>query len=140
MTMGHGRSKILTAPRLGGIGSVPCSVYAHRIMWQDTLKYVSESYMPYADFLAELGKVGLSIRAFAALVGMNPNSISNYARAGEVPAHLALIAVLIAGVHDLGGDYRSVMSKVAPTPKKARGGARKGRFGGDPQSSLDFTS
>ena len=34
------------------------------------------------------------------------------ARAGEVPAHLALIAALIAGVHDLGGDYRHVMSKV----------------------------
>ena len=96
--------------------------------------------MPYADFVADLGKIGLSIRAFAALVGMNPNSISNYARVGEVPTHLALIAVLMVGVHDHGGDYRQIMSKVAPTPKRTRGGARKGRFGGDRQSSLDLGS
>lgn len=107
-------------------------------MWQDTLKYVAENDMPYADFLVELGKAGLSVRAFAELVGMNPNSISNYARNGELPTHLALIAVLITGMSELGGDYRQAMSKVALTPKKVRGGARKGHFGGDRQSSLDL--
>tara|TARA_B100000965_G_scaffold381828_1_gene379633 strand:- start:393 stop:722 length:330 start_codon:yes stop_codon:yes gene_type:complete len=107
-------------------------------MWQNTLKHVLESEMPYADFLVELGKAGLSVRAFAELVGMNPNSISNYARAGELPTHLALIAALIAGMSEQGGDYRKVMSKVPITPKKVRGGARKGHFGGDRQSSLDL--
>ena len=50
--------------------------------------------MPYADFLEELRKAGLSVREFAELMGMNPNSISNYARKGDLPTHLALIAVL----------------------------------------------
>jgi len=94
--------------------------------------------MSYAEFLAELGKVGLSVRAFAGLVGMNPNSVSNYARAGEVPVHLALIAVLAVGISEMGGDFRRVMSKVEATPKKPRGGARQGHFGGDPQANLDL--
>jgi hypothetical protein len=94
--------------------------------------------MPYADFLSELGRAGLSVRAFAELIGMNPNSLSNYARTGELPTHLALIAVLVVGVSELGGDYRRIMSKVALTPKKPRGGARRGHFGGDRQSRLDL--
>lgn len=94
--------------------------------------------MLYAEFLDALGRAGLSVRAFAELVGMNPNSISNYARTGELPTHLALIAVLVAGVSDLGGDYRRVMSKVELAPKKPRGGAGRGRFGGDRQNNLDL--
>ncbi|MFN9525649.1 MAG: XRE family transcriptional regulator [Pseudomonadaceae bacterium] len=94
--------------------------------------------MLYSDFLAELQKTGLSVRAFAELIGMNPNSLSNYARSGELPTHIALIAVLVAGVSEMGGDYRQMMSKVALTPKKPRGSARQGRFGGDPQQDMDF--
>lgn len=94
--------------------------------------------MLYTEFLAELGKAGLSVRAFAELIGMNPNSISNYARNGEVPTHLALIAALVVAVSEMGGDYRQVMSKVELTPKKPRGGARQGHFGGDRQNNLDL--
>ena len=94
--------------------------------------------MLYADFLDAIGRAGLSVRAFAELIGMNPNSISNYARAGELPTHLGLIAVLIAGMNDLGGDYRRIMSKVELAPKKPRGSAGRGRFGGDRQSNLDL--
>ncbi|EJU9614759.1 MULTISPECIES: DNA-binding protein [Pseudomonas] len=94
--------------------------------------------MPYSDFLAELQKAGLSVRAFAELIGMNPNSLSNYARCGELPTHIALIAVLVAGISEMGGDYRQIMSRVALTPKRPRGGARQGRFGGDPQQDMDF--
>lgn len=94
--------------------------------------------MLYTEFLAVLGKAGLSVRAFAELIGMNPNSISNYARTGELPTHLALIAVLLEGVGELGGDYRKIMSKVEVTPKKPRGGARHGHFGGDRQTNLDL--
>lgn len=90
----------------------------------------------YADFLKELGRAGLSVREFAGLIGMNPNSISNYARSGELPTHLSLIAVLIAGINELGGDYRQIMSKVELLPKKPRGGARRGRFGGNRQLDL----
>ena len=94
--------------------------------------------MPYADFLAELVRAGLTVRAFADLVGMRPNSITNYAREGELPVHLALIAVLVAELSVQGLDYRRVMAKVPPAPKKPRGGSRRGHFGGDPQAALDL--
>lgn len=94
--------------------------------------------MLYMDFLNELGKAGLSVRAFAELIGMNPNSITNYARNGELPSHLALIVVLLAGISEMGGDYRSIIAKVGVAPKKPRGGARRGHFGGDRQASLDL--
>ncbi len=94
--------------------------------------------MLYSSFLAELANAGLNIRGFADLVGMNPNSISNYANKGEIPTHLALIAVLVAELDAQGIDYRRVMSKVELAPKKPRGGARRGHFGGNPQTSLDF--
>jgi transcriptional regulator with XRE-family HTH domain len=96
--------------------------------------------MPYTDFILELGKAGLTVRAFAELVGMNPNSISNYARSGELPTHLALIAVLVAELSSQRMDYRRVMAKVELAPKKPRGGSRRGHFGGDPQNSLDLGS
>lgn len=94
--------------------------------------------MSYPDFLAELHKIGLSVRAFAKLIGMNPNSLSNYASHGELPAHIALITVLVVGVAEKGGDYRKIMSKVILTPKRPRGSAKRGRFGGDPQQAMDF--
>jgi len=93
--------------------------------------------MSYANFLLELERAGLSVRAFAELVGMNPNSISNYAR-GELPAHLALIAVLIAELDAHRLDYRRAITKVEIAPKKPRGGAQRGRFGGDRQIGLDL--
>ena len=93
--------------------------------------------MPYADFLGELRKAGLSVREFAELIGMNPNSISNYARTGELPAHLSLIAVLVVGISEMGGDYRRIMSRVERVRKKPRGSARRGRFGGGRQSKLN---
>ena len=86
--------------------------------------------MPYAAFREELRKAGLSVREFAELIGMNPNSISNYARAGELPTHLALIAVLVVGISEMGGDYRRIMSRVGRVRKQPRGSARLGRFAG----------
>lgn len=96
--------------------------------------------MLYSEFLTELGKANLTVRAFADLVGMNPNSVSNYARAGEIPAHLALIAVLVEELNSNGLDYQRVMDKVTLAPKKPRGGASKGHFGGDRQSDLDLST
>jgi hypothetical protein len=62
---------------------------------------------------------------------MNPNSISNYARNGELPTHLALIAVLVAELSVHGIDYRKATARIDVAPKKPRGGGRLGRFGGD---------
>lgn len=93
--------------------------------------------MPYVEFLAELERAGLNVRNFADLIGMNPNSITNYAGRGEVPQHIALVAVLVAEMAAGGLDYRDAIAKVAPT-RKPRGGTRRGHFGGDRQASLDL--
>jgi hypothetical protein len=95
--------------------------------------------VPYAEFLAELERAGLSVRRFAELIGMNPNSITNYAGRGELPQHIALVAVLVAEMATRGLDYQNAIVKVAPT-RKPRGAARRGHFGGDRQASLDLLS
>lgn len=94
--------------------------------------------MVYAEFISRLERIGLTVRGFAELIGMNPNSISNYARKGELPSHLALIAVLVVAVGEMGGDYRHIISSVGVTPKKPRGSGRRGQFGGDRQTRLEL--
>ena len=94
--------------------------------------------MTYEDFLAELGKAGLSVRAFAELIGMNPNSVSNYASSGEVPRHLAVIAALLAEMNVRGFEFQSAVERVSANRKKPRGRGKPGRFGGDKQEQLEF--
>lgn len=94
--------------------------------------------MTYDDFLAELGKAGLSVRAFADLIGMNPNSVSNYASTGDVPRHLAVIAALLAEINVHGIDFRPAVERVGANRKKPRGRAKPGRFGGDKQEQLEL--
>lgn len=93
--------------------------------------------MRYKQFVSELGKGGLNIRAFADLLGMNRNSVSNYSH-GDVPSHLAIIATLIAELNVRGIDYRGVIKKLNLPPKLPRGGARPGKFGGDRQVELNL--
>lgn len=92
--------------------------------------------MTYAEFLLELDHAALTVRDFAALVQMNPNSVSNYARSGEVPAHLAVIAALLAELRQNGIDHSSVFSRIQIAGKRPRGGAERGHFGGNPQGRL----
>jgi predicted transcriptional regulator len=94
--------------------------------------------MTYDEFLAELGKAGLSVRAFADMIGMNPNSVSNYAKTGEVPRHLAFIAVLLAEMNVQGVDFQHAIERVSTNRKKPRGRGRPGRFGGDKQEQLEL--
>jgi hypothetical protein len=96
--------------------------------------------MTYGAFLGGLGKAGLTVGAFADLIGMNRNSVSNYARAGEVPRHLALIAALFAEMNVQGMDFRVVAGRIDMAPKKPRGTAKPGRFGGERQDQLEFES
>lgn len=95
--------------------------------------------MTYDEFLAELGKAGLSVRAFADLVGMNRNSVSNYKGSGEVPRHLAVIAALLAEMNVKGVAFQVVVARIGATRKKPRGRGKPGRFGGDKQEQLDLT-
>lgn len=99
---------------------------------------ICEALVSYEEFLSELSHAGLTVREFADLVGKNPNSISNYARLGELPDHLAIIAVLIAEMSARGLDFRCAIGRVDLTWKKPRGGARAGHFGGDRQVPLDL--
>jgi hypothetical protein len=86
--------------------------------------------MTYDEFQQQLGKAGLKLQEFAELVKMNRTSIYNCAKKGEVPSHLAVIAVLLREMAERGIDFREVLSTVEIAPKKPRG-AGIGKFGGD---------
>ncbi len=96
--------------------------------------------MSYDEFIAELGRAGLSVRRFAELIGMRPNSVSNNAKRGEVPTHLAVIAALLSelGVRRIPID--PIFSRLALTniAKKPRGASSVGKFGGDKQGHLEL--
>lgn len=77
--------------------------------------------MNYAEFRRQLGKAGISIKDFAALLRLQPTSISGYARSGKVPGHLAIIAALMAEMADSGLDYRMVVERLELEPNKPRG-------------------
>ena len=96
--------------------------------------------MKYEDFVADIGGAGLTIRAFAELVGMRPNSVSNYAQSQDVPRHLAIIAALLREMNVQGVDYRKAIEGIGNVPKKPRGRSRPGRFGGDKQGDLELGS
>ena len=98
---------------------------------------VTSLILPYQDFLEKLKRVGLSVRQFVELIGMNPNSILNYMRAGELPTKLALISTLVVGISGIGGDYRRITSRVERVRKKPRGSTRSGIFGGGWQSNAN---
>lgn len=101
--------------------------YTHAVMIQP---------MTYAEFQRHVGKAGLTIKSFAELIRMNRISLSNYAKQGEVPSHLAVIAALLGEMADRGIDYRAVLSRIDITPKKPRGAGKSGRFGGNPERDL----
>lgn len=92
--------------------------------------------MTYEEFRRQVGKAGLTVKGFAELIKQTPNSITNYARQGEVPPHLAIIAALMGDMAESGLDFRVTLSRIQFDASKPRGGATKGRFGGSRQSDL----
>lgn len=92
----------------------------------------------YKDFITELNRAGLSVRRFAELLGMQPNSISNNKKKGEVPVHLAVIASLLAEMASNNVEFEHVFSRLEPTRKRPRGAARPGKFAGDRQGVLEL--
>ena len=84
--------------------------------------------MTYDEFQRLIGKAGLTLREFAALMDMSHVSVSNYRKKGEVPRHLAIIAALLGEMAELGVDYRGLLSRIEIEPKKPRG-AGIGKFG-----------
>ncbi|MEA3264632.1 MAG: XRE family transcriptional regulator [Pseudomonadota bacterium] len=100
---------------------------------------IAKFEMSYDDFISELGKAGLSVRDFAALLGMRANSVSNYSKRGEVSSHLGIIAALLAELRLNGIPYNPVFNRVDVNKKKSRGSATKGKFGGDPQTQMELS-
>jgi hypothetical protein len=92
--------------------------------------------MTYGEFQRQLGKAGITAREFADLIRMNRNSVTNCSQKGEVPSHLAVIVSLMGEMAEHRVDFRNVLGKVEIEPKKPRGGAAKGRFGGNKQPDL----
>jgi hypothetical protein len=95
--------------------------------------------MVYDEFRRRLGKAGITAREFADLVKLHRNSITNYAKQGEVPSHFAVIVTLMGELAENGLDFRSALSRIDIEPNKPRGGAKKGRFGGTKQIDLELT-
>lgn len=86
--------------------------------------------MTYKEFLCELGKAGLTAREFAGLIRMNPNSVTNCAAKGVVPSHWAALAALMGEMNERKVDFRRVLARIEIEPKKPRGAAEPGKFGG----------
>lgn len=96
-------------------------------------------FMTYDEFSRQIGKAGLSIKEFADLIKMNRGSLSNCAKKGEVPSHIAVIAALLGEMAERHIDFVEVLSKIEIKRKKPRGGGMGGKFGGDKQIGLDLT-
>ena len=92
--------------------------------------------MTYDEFQRHIGKAGLTLKEFARLIRVNRVSISNLSKKGEVPSHLAVIACLLGEMADRRIDFRPALESLDIAPRKARGVAATGRFGGDRQISM----
>jgi hypothetical protein len=80
--------------------------------------------MEYDQFKRHLHKAGLSLQDFARLIEVQPASVSNHKRAGFVPKHYAVAAVLLGHLGDEHVDFRALLRKhgvVFEIPKPARG-------------------
>jgi len=86
--------------------------------------------MEYDEFIRNVRKAGLTIKAFAGLLGMNRVSISNMSQKGMVPMHLAVIAALMGEMTDKGVTYETVLARIKIEPRPAKGIAARGVFGG----------
>lgn len=74
-------------------------------------KYSRILAVNYKEFRRHLGKAGLTINEFSALIRVRPNSISNYAKKENVPDEYAVIAVLVGEAADHGMDFRNALAK-----------------------------
>lgn len=77
--------------------------------------------MKYDEFKARLKSAGVSMTEMARLLCMHRNSITNYGRSGSVPAHLAVIAVLISEMEKSGLDFRLAIQSLGISRKRDRG-------------------
>lgn len=69
-------------------------------------------FMTYEEFQTELLEMGLTIKELASLIGMNPNSITNYKCKEVIPLNLAITVSLISSLKSNGLDPVSTINEV----------------------------
>ena len=68
--------------------------------------------MTYAELHMMLLEMDLSIKDLATLLGMNPNSITNYKSTGMIPLHLAITVALISDSKKAGLSPEDIINEV----------------------------
>ena len=68
--------------------------------------------MTYAELQMTLLEMDLSIKDLATLLGMNPNSITNYKSTGMIPLHLAITVALISHSKKAGLSPEDIINEV----------------------------
>ena len=66
--------------------------------------------MDYNELKRQIGKAGLTNKAFAELIRINPNSVTNFKKSG-VPSNIAIIAVLMAELKEHRIDFEEPIQK-----------------------------
>lgn len=67
--------------------------------------------MTYKEFQITLIELNLNIKDFALILGMNPNSITNYKLKGFIPLQLAILVNLMQELHKNNLDYLDIIEK-----------------------------
>jgi hypothetical protein len=83
--------------------------------------------MHYEEFRRRVMMSGLQMTEFARLIGRAPGSLSRYGKEDNVPALLAVIAVLVEACARNQIDVRALLSGIAIKPNKPRGAGFKRR-------------
>lgn len=79
--------------------------------------------MDYEGFTRHLGKAGMQIQEFAALIGVHATSISKYSKA-EIPQKYAVLAVLLGDAVDRNYDFRAVLVRYGISWSDAKTGRK----------------
>ncbi|MDB5870692.1 MAG: family transcriptional regulator [Ramlibacter sp.] len=77
--------------------------------------------MTYDAFVLELAGAGISGREFARLIKLNPNTVANYKKRGDVPSNLAVIAALARLLAEHNIDFRPRLEALDIKPNASRG-------------------
>lgn len=84
--------------------------------------------MNYDEFQLNIRKAGLTNCEFAKLFKMNKISLSNYAKKGIVPSHLAAISTLLRVMSENEIDFREPIMQIEIPAKKPRGMGKDATF------------
>jgi len=74
--------------------------------------FEKEFSMTYKDLQISLIEMGLSVKDLAILLGMNPNSITNYKSTGIIPMNLAITISLILQLKKIGFSPENIINDV----------------------------